>query len=116
MKKKILIMFVLFIVPAFVYAGEKEKLAEELIKLTDMQQSLERLIEQDMQIQLQAIKQISSSEENERAMSEFFKKISAKTFELGTDTLLLKIAELSDFIVLKNGHSKSAKPVGNAGI
>ncbi|MCP4107761.1 MAG: hypothetical protein GY749_19815 [Desulfobacteraceae bacterium] len=33
-----------------------------------------------------------------------------------SDTLLFKIVELSDFIVLKNGHSKSAKSAENAGI
>ena len=32
------------------------------------------------------------------------------------DILLFKMTELSDFIVLKNGHLKSVEPIGNTGI
>ena len=95
MKRKILITLILIILPVLSFAGEKENLAEEIMKLTDVQKMMDQFKFQMQQMQFQMMEQVDISEKYKGKAIEFQSKIQEMIFnELSWDKMKSEYVKL----------------------
>lgn len=63
------------------FAGTKEELSKEMLKLMDMQKMIEQVISQVQQIQMTQMKQLNIPEQDQIKLGEFQIKLNAKLSE-----------------------------------
>ncbi len=95
MKRKILITLILIILPVLSFAGEKENLAEEIMKLTDVKKMMDQFKFQMQQMQFQMMEQVDISEKYKGKAIEFQSKIQEMIFnELSWDKMKSEYVKL----------------------
>lgn len=63
------------------FAGVKEDLSKEMLKLMDMQKMMEQVISQVQQMQMTQMKQLNIPEQDQEKVAEFQRKLNAKLAE-----------------------------------
>lgn len=88
MKRTPFIILLLIALPISSFAGEKERLAEEMMKLTEMEKMVDPIIVQMQQMRAQIMKKFDISEENRDKIIQFQKRIDSKILtELSWDKM-----------------------------
>jgi len=74
--------------PVLSFAGDKENLAEEIMKLTNMQKMMDQTKVQIQQMQIRVMQQLKVSEKDKKGAAEFQNKINEMIFnELTWDNI-----------------------------
>jgi len=74
--------------PVLSFAGDKENLAEEIMKLTNMQKMMDQTKAQIQQMQIRVMQQLEVSEKDKKGAAEFQNKINEMIFnELTWDNI-----------------------------
>ena len=88
MKRKIMFTLFLIMLPVLSFAGDKENLAEEIMKLTNMQKMMDQTKVQIQQMQIRVMQQLEVSEKDKKGAAEFQNKINEMIFnELTWDNI-----------------------------
>lgn len=88
MKRKSFIILLLIALPILSFAAEKERLAEEMMKLTEMEKLVDPIIVQMKKMQAQIMTKYDISEENRDKIIQFQKRINSKILtELSWDKM-----------------------------
>ena len=88
MKRKIIFTLFLIMLPVLSFAGDKENLAEEIMKLTNMQKMMDQTKAQIQQMQIRVMQQLEVSEKDKKEAAEFQNKINVMIFnELNWDNI-----------------------------
>jgi len=88
MKRKIIFTLFLIMLPVLSFAGDKENLAEEIMKLTNMQKMMDQTKVQIQQMQIRVMQQLEVSEKDKKEAAEFQNKINVMIFnELNWDNI-----------------------------
>jgi hypothetical protein len=88
MKRKIIFTLFLIMLPVLSFAGDKENLAEEIMKLTNMQKMMDQTKVQIQQMQIRVMQQLEVSEKDKKGAAEFQNKINEMIFnELTWDNI-----------------------------
>jgi len=88
MKRIIIFTLFLIMLPVLSFAGDKENLAEEIMKLTNMQKMMDQTKVQIQQMQIRVMQQLKVSEKDKKGAAEFQNKINEMIFnELTWDNI-----------------------------
>jgi len=88
MKRIIIFTLFLIMLPVLSFAGDKENLAEEIMKLTNMQKMMDQTKVQIQQMQIRVMQQLEVSEKDKKGVAEFQNKINEMIFnELTWDNI-----------------------------
>ena len=71
MKRKIIFTLFLIMLPVLSFAGDKENLAEEIMKLTNMQKMMDQTKVQIQQMQIRVMQQLEVSEKIKKELLNF---------------------------------------------